>query len=94
MKYTVKFSCGHEAEIVLFGKVSEREKKIAYYEKYGVCPSCYAEQKEMEKSIGCEEIEMHYREYKEKYANCKTKAGSYNGSTKTIIVYVPVAQGK
>lgn len=90
MKYCVNFSCGHEAQIELFGKVSERERKIAYFEKFGVCPCCYQEQKEIEKSIGCKEVEMFYGDYKRDYANCKTKAGSYNGKTKTIIVYVPV----
>ena len=32
---------------------------------------------------------MLYREYKEKYARCKTKAGSWNPVEKTIVVYVP-----
>lgn len=88
MKYEVNFSCGHKEEIQLFGKVSERERKIAYFEKSGICSCCYREQKEIEKSIGCEEVEMSYREYKTNYANYKTKSGSYNGETKTIIVYV------
>lgn len=88
MKYEVNFSCGHKEEIQLFGKVSERERKIAYFEKSGICSCCYKEQKEIEKSIGCEEVEMSYREYKTNYADCKTKSGSYNGETKTIIVYV------
>ena len=89
MKYEVKFSCGHTHEIQIYGKNSEREKKIAYFEKYGVCPDCYREQKEIEKAAGCEEIEMSYREYKNNYAECNTKAGSYDGQKKTIIVYVP-----
>lgn len=87
--YNVRFSCGHEERIELFGKTSEREKRIAYYEERGICPACYREKKEIEKSIGCDEIEMPYRDYKLLYAACKTKAGSYNGITKTIIVYVP-----
>ena len=91
MKYEVNFSCGHKEEIQLFGKVSERERKIAYFEKSGICSCCYKEQKEIEKSIGCEEVEMSYREYKTNYADCKTKSGSYNGTTKTIIVYVKKA---
>ena len=32
---------------------------------------------------------MLYREYKEKYCDCRTKENSYNKETKTIIVYVP-----
>lgn len=87
--YWVNFSCGHEERIELFGKLTERERKIKYFEERGICSCCYKEQKEMEKSIGCEEVEMLYKDYKLKYANCQTKAGSYNGTTKTIIVYVP-----
>lgn len=89
MKQSVRFSCGHEATVELFGKNADREKKIDYYKNYGVCPNCYKEQKEIEKSIGTAEVEMSYREYKTNYANCKTKAGSYDGIKKTIVVYVP-----
>lgn len=92
MKYWVDFSCGHTEEIQLFGKVSERNRKIKYYEESGICSTCYREQKEIEKSIGCNEVRMHYKDYKTKYADCKTKSGSYNGSDKTIIVYIPVGR--
>ena len=40
-KYDVVFSCGHEERIELFGKGSERERKIAWFEKYGLCSCCY-----------------------------------------------------
>ena len=53
MKYDVNFSCGHEATIELFGKNEERHRRIDYLEKFGVCPKCYQEQKEIEKSLGC-----------------------------------------
>lgn len=89
MKYNVKFSCGHVQEKELFGKSEEREKKLAYFEKYGLCHECYIEQKNIENSVGCKEVEIPYRQYKEEYSDCKTKAGSYNGDTKTIIVYIP-----
>lgn len=89
MKYMIRFSCGHEEEKELFGKTSERERKIDYFEKYGICTKCWREQKAIEDSIGCEEVEMSYRQYKTEFASCKTKAGSYNGETKTIVVYVP-----
>lgn len=88
-KYDVNYSCGHFGRIQLFGKYEERERKIRWFEQYGVCPDCYREQKEAEKSIGCKEKEMSYREYKKNYSNLQTKAGSYNGETKTIIVYIP-----
>lgn len=49
-KYTVKFSCGHTEEISLVGKVSERERKIDYYERYGLCSECYKCKKNAEKA--------------------------------------------
>ena len=52
--------------------------------------SCYEEAKNAKNSEGCKEVEMKYSEYMNCYENCKTKANSYNKSTKTIIVYVPV----
>lgn len=84
-KYNVKFSCGHEETIDLFGPVKERESKIAYFEKRGLCRECY----EKEQNANCDVVEMPYSEYKNKYANCKTKANSYDKAKKTIIVYVP-----
>lgn len=89
MKYDVTFSCGHTCTVQLYGKTDERNKKIEYYSKYGLCTDCYREQREIEKSIGCKEVEMSYKDYKTNYPNCKTKAGSYDGEKKTIIVYIP-----
>lgn len=91
MKYEVKMSCGHTVTVELFGKSSEREKKLKYYEEHGLCPECYAEAKKQEIGCAVEEVEMKYAEYKEKYSDCKTKYNSYNRETKTIVVYVPVA---
>ena len=45
-KYDVKFSCGHVDEVQLFGKNSERERKIKYFEEYGTCSECYKKEKE------------------------------------------------
>ncbi len=84
-KYEVKFSCGHTHTVELFGKMSERERKIKYLEEHGICPEC----REREKAVDCEEVEMHYSIYKKDYSDCKTKSGSYNAKTKTIVVYVP-----
>lgn len=39
-KYDITYSCGHKGEITLFGKTSERERKIAWYENTGLCPEC------------------------------------------------------
>lgn len=41
MKYKVKMSCGHEEQVELFETSAEREKKIRYYQEYGMCKECY-----------------------------------------------------
>lgn len=86
MKYDVTFSCGHEQEVQLFGKTSERERRISYLGKYCICDAC----KEAEKSKNCTAVEMLYSEYKNKYDGCQTKSGSYDRKTKTITVYIPI----
>lgn len=84
MKYWIKRTCGHEEQIEVFGKVSEREYMIKR-EENKVCRKCY----EAEKYADYDEIKMSYAEYKRNYADCKTKSGSYDAKSKTIIVYVP-----
>lgn len=48
MKYTITMSCGHEVVVDLIGPGADREKKIKYYEAYGLCKECY--KKNLEKS--------------------------------------------
>lgn len=45
-KYIIKMKCGHEDTVSLIGKNSERERKITYYENYGICKACYKKQME------------------------------------------------
>lgn len=92
MKYEVTFSCGHTHTVELFGKTSDRERKIKYYETYGVCPDCYKAQKTAEMAKDCDEVVMFYGDYKNYYADCNTKPGSYDSKAKTIVVYVPRKQ--
>lgn len=40
MKYDVKMSCGHTVTVNLYGKSEERERRIAWLEKYGLCHEC------------------------------------------------------
>ena len=89
-KYYVKHTCGHEAQVDLFGKTSDRENKIEWLETT-LCPECYARQQAQKENEGMqiEEIEMLYSEYKNNYAECKTLTGSYDKKNKTIVVLVP-----
>ncbi len=88
-KYYITYSCGHDGCVELFGPTKDRERKLDWYANSAVCPDCYRAQKAIEMEIANDMIEMQYKEYKTKYPNCKTKPGSYNSTTKTIIVYVP-----
>ena len=47
-KYNVTYSCGHEGTVQLFGKADARDRKIKYYEEYGLCSECYKKQKQEE----------------------------------------------
>lgn len=44
MKYDITYSCGHAGTVELYGKTSERESKIRWYETTAVCPECYKKQ--------------------------------------------------
>lgn len=84
-KYDITYKCGHEGRIELFGKSSDRDRKIAQEEK-SVCNECYAKQQAEENNM--EIVEMHYSEYKNNYSKNKTVKDSYDKATKTIKVYV------
>ena len=47
-KYDVTYTCGHTETVELFGKTSERERKIAWMEGNCLCPSCYKEKQQKE----------------------------------------------
>lgn len=47
-KYEITYSCGHCGVIDLIGKGTDRERKIKYYEDYGLCKECYKLKKEKE----------------------------------------------
>lgn len=44
MKYDITYSCGHDGTVDLWGKGSERERKINFFERCGLCPECYKAQ--------------------------------------------------
>lgn len=41
LKYTVEYSCGHIGVVTLYGKNTEREKKLKWYSESAICPDCY-----------------------------------------------------
>lgn len=41
MKYDIDYSCGHSGVIELFGKVSERERKLKWLAEEGMYPECH-----------------------------------------------------
>lgn len=90
-KYEINYSCGHTATVQLYGPTKERERKIAWFEREGLCPECYAAQKDAENAAGCSERVMLYREYKQDWSWLKTKRGSYDAESKTVTVYFPAA---
>lgn len=55
-KYTVTYKCGHTGTVELFGKESERRRKIAFYEENYICPECY----EAEQAAKCAAEEQKY----------------------------------
>ena len=53
-KYDVTFSCGHTETIQLFGKETDRQRKIKWYEEHCVCSSCYKKQQEEARKAAAE----------------------------------------
>lgn len=89
----VKYSCGHTETLNLKGTSYEIERMKQYYKLSGKCQKCKERDKNNKKNEknekGCYAIEMPYSEYKERYIDCKKKAGSYKKEEKLITVYVP-----
>lgn len=61
-KYYVEFSCGHTDEVQLFGKMSERERKIGWLEREGLCPACWEAQKAEQRQREVEAAEKAAKE--------------------------------
>lgn len=89
MKVEITYRCGHTGQVEVFGSAAERERKLKWLAENHVCSECYEAEQSEKKATGCKEVEMLYRDYKKDYADCETKAGSYDAKAKTIIVYVP-----
>jgi hypothetical protein len=64
-KYTVTHTCGHEHEYNLFGKHTERERKIEWLEKQD-CPACRRKAEEEAAKAATEGVELPELEGSEK----------------------------
>jgi hypothetical protein len=95
-KYDVTYSCGHTDRIALFGKERDRQHKIEWFERNGLCPDCYKAQQQAELAKVCDIVRIKYADYKndKAYADCKTVANSYDAETKTIEVFVKKPEPK
>lgn len=56
-RYTINYSCGHTEDRQLYGKHSERERKIEWFEREGLCSECWKKKKEEEKAEKQKEYE-------------------------------------
>lgn len=43
MRYSVVYSCGHSGEVELFGKETERRRRLVWLSEHRLCPDCYRE---------------------------------------------------
>lgn len=41
-KYKLTYSCGHAGQLELYGKESERQNRLTWLAKAGLCPDCMA----------------------------------------------------
>lgn len=56
-KYTVNYKCGHEGTVQLYGKTSERERKLEWMSQTMLCADCYkAEQERQNVQAGMDNI--------------------------------------
>jgi hypothetical protein len=46
--YDVHYSCGHTADIQLFGPNRERQRRLEWLESQGLCPGCFRDKKARE----------------------------------------------
>ncbi len=47
-KYGVTYSCGHEGQVQLYGPQKERDRKLEWMARDGLCPECYKSHKRAE----------------------------------------------
>lgn len=87
--YDVNYSCGHKGRLNLIGPGRDRESRIAWLEKEGLCPDCYTKSLHDKASQKNYEMKVSYRDYKNIYSSYNTKKDSYDSQDKSIIIYIP-----
>lgn len=87
--YDVNYSCGHSGKIQLIGPGRDRENRLAWLERDGLCPDCYKKYLNDKNSQKNYEMKVSYRDYKNKYSAYPTKKDSYDAKEKSIIIYIP-----
>lgn len=91
MKYEVTFSCGHTGTVQLYGKGDERERKIRYFEEYGVCSECYKERRDAgayESDMSIQVNDLHEQGY-----SVENIAKKLRVSKSTVSAYLPYTKG-
>jgi len=59
-KYGVTYSCGHTGTVQLFGKHTERERKLAWYAAEAKCPECYKSANRAEADAAGPQVHVRY----------------------------------
>ena len=63
-QYTYPYLCGHRHGTVrLYGKESDRQRKLAWYADTFVCPDCYKKQKAEEDAAAPKTASLHLAVY-------------------------------
>lgn len=48
-QYSVTYSCGHTGTEHLYGRTSERENRLQWLQAFGLCPGCYAANRQQQR---------------------------------------------
>ena len=67
-QYTYPYLCGHgHGTVRLYGKESERQRKLAWYADTFVCPECFKKQKAEEDAAAPKTASLHLAVYGDVY---------------------------
>ena len=81
MRCRVKYACGHSGVVYLDGPMERIYRRMDLF-SHMRCRDCVD-------ADGTKLVTMPYRQYRNDFAVCRTKADSYDPDAKTICVYVP-----